>query len=460
MTESSTPSEGLAAEIQPAASTASSSGVRRLSRVEIDGLFDLYTHRVHIHLQDRITILHGPNGVGKTVLLRMIQAFFEGDYLEFGEWPFKEFRLFFVDGALAKLTLSQIPDAPSELRIEVVDASGQSNCINHRLFTKGLRKVRIALSSLPFLRRVADDKWRRLSSPRSLSTLEAWKIYREHLPDEIRAAGMFDDPAWLQDFRHGLNVHLIETQRLVQPGRQESLTHAVDACATDLEGLIREAESAYNQTTQDLDQSFPRRLLQDIEPLSVADIEQQLIEVAAKRSQLRKLGLAAAAEDDQVGIGSRQLSALTNAQRAVLTVYIQDSLKKLASFSWLEQRVQLLLGNLNRKLAPKTLRASRTRGLVVRRHDNQRLKLSALSSGEQHELVLLYDLVFNVKQDDLVMIDEPELSLHLEWQKGFLSDLSDIVSTGQFDVILATHSPYIAGERPELMEALSGTSAS
>jgi len=34
----------------------------------------------------------------------MIAAFFSGDYLEFGEFPFNQLRLFFVDGAIVKIS--------------------------------------------------------------------------------------------------------------------------------------------------------------------------------------------------------------------------------------------------------------------------------------------------------------------------------------------------------------------
>jgi len=77
---------------------------RRLTNIEVDGLFDLHDHRVPLHMQDRITILHGPNGVGKTILLRMTAAFFSGDYLEYADIPFREFRLAFLDGSTVTLT--------------------------------------------------------------------------------------------------------------------------------------------------------------------------------------------------------------------------------------------------------------------------------------------------------------------------------------------------------------------
>ena len=48
----------------------------------------------------------------------------------------------------------------------------------------------------------------------------------------------------------------------------------------------------------------------------------------------------------------------------------------------------------------------------------------------------------------------PELSLHVAWQKRFLPDLLEIIETAKFDVLIATHSPYIVGERSDLMIGL------
>jgi predicted ATPase len=53
------------------------------------------------------------------------------------------------------------------------------------------------------------------------------------------------------------------------------------------------------------------------------------------------------------------------------------------------------------------------------------------------------------------MIDEPELSLHVVWQKAFLPDLLSMVRASEFDVLLATHSPFISGGSTHLMTELS-----
>ena len=67
----------------------------------------------------------------------------------------------------------------------------------------------------------------------------------------------------------------------------------------------------------------------------------------------------------------------------------------------------------------------------------------------------MYDLLFKVTKNTLVLLDEPELSLHVSWQKSFLADLASVIAIVEFDVLLATHSPYIVGDRADLMVELS-----
>ncbi|WP_111874865.1 AAA family ATPase [Aeromonas bivalvium] len=69
-------------------------------------------------------------------------------------------------------------------------------------------------------------------------------------------------------------------------------------------------------------------------------------------------------------------------------------------------------------------------------------------------MALLFELLFKVQPGTLVLIDEPELSLHVSWQKVFLPELISISDNVGFKSILATHSPFIVGDRFDLMIAL------
>jgi ABC-type uncharacterized transport system YnjBCD ATPase subunit len=172
-----------------------------------------------------------------------------------------------------------------------------------------------------------------------------------------------------------------------------------------------------------------------------------------KRTELQKIGLLDATTASPFDVTS--LDALDPAQSNVMSLYVEDTQKKLAVFDDLSRRITILLGNVNGKFRNKSIQIHREKGFVVVGPDGAPRDPDALSSGEQHELVLLYDLLFRVSPGTLVLIDEPELSLHVSWQKRFLPDLLAIVQTAQFDALIATHSPFIVGDRSDLMVPLA-----
>lgn len=84
------------------------------------------------------------------------------------------------------------------------------------------------------------------------------------------------------------------------------------------------------------------------------------------------------------------------------------------------------------------------------------LTLKKLSSGEQHELVMLYDLLFHASSNSLILINKPELSLHVAWQQEWLSDLEQMAELSDFRAMVATHSPDIIAEKWHLAVELTG----
>lgn len=69
------------------------------------------------------------------------------------------------------------------------------------------------------------------------------------------------------------------------------------------------------------------------------------------------------------------------------------------------------------------------------------LKLSALSSGEKQIVSLFAHLFLASEKRFLVVIDEPELSLSVPWQRSFLPDIAN--SGHCAGLIAVTHSPFI-----------------
>lgn len=54
----------------------------RITKIYVRNLFGIFNHTIIIKLDERITIIHGKNGVGKTALLRIINSLFNLNFYE------------------------------------------------------------------------------------------------------------------------------------------------------------------------------------------------------------------------------------------------------------------------------------------------------------------------------------------------------------------------------------------
>ena len=217
---------------------------------------------------------------------------------------------------------------------------------------------------------------------------------------------------------------------------------------------VKLAESA--ELSQSLDRSFPVRLVGENAPtaLSTNELRNRLSELEVKRERLTTVGLL-----DSDDNGAFQIPAqIDETKRSVLSVYINDVEKKLGVFDEMANRIELFRTIINRRFLYKRMTVNREKGFIFTTADDKPLPSSALSSGEQHELVLLYELLFKVKPESLILIDEPELSLHVAWQQQFLEDLQEITRLSSIDVLIATHSPQIIHDRWDLTVELKGPS--
>lgn len=70
--------------------------------------------------------------------------------------------------------------------------------------------------------------------------------------------------------------------------------------------------------------------------------------------------------------------------------------------------------------------------------------ISGLSSGEKQLFLRALSLKFLEVNNSVILIDEPEISLHPQWQKRIIQVYESIGKNNQ--LIIATHSPHIIGD--------------
>ena len=65
------------------------------------------------------------------------------------------------------------------------------------------------------------------------------------------------------------------------------------------------------------------------------------------------------------------------------------------------------------------------------------------TAGEKNDFIMFFDLIFRAKNDSIILIDEPEISLHINWQEKFIDNLLLALSGKKCQIIISTHSPDI-----------------
>ncbi|KAB1179587.1 AAA family ATPase [Photobacterium damselae] len=90
--------------------------------------------------------------------------------------------------------------------------------------------------------------------------------------------------------------------------------------------------------------------------------------------------------------------------------------------------------------------------IVLRKNDsNGNLTLNDASSGERSMLLLVCSIASQITNDSIVLIDEPEISLHPAWQETFVDLISKAFAHyKRCHFIIATHSPLIVSNLPEM----------
>ena len=138
---------------------------------------------------------------------------------------------------------------------------------------------------------------------------------------------------------------------------------------------------------------------------------------------------------------TQKISATREQQDAILLLDgIQERVKQVAEerdallrpFSVLNERVPEIFHYVGIRVTP---------GIVLGEEDNA-IASDKLSAGEKQMLSFLCYNTFS--ENAAIFIDEPELSLHVDWQRLLLPTLLEQGTQNQF--FIATHSPFIYGK--------------
>lgn len=137
--------------------------------------------------------------------------------------------------------------------------------------------------------------------------------------------------------------------------------------------------------------------------------------------------------DYQVNVGNKMIEYLSNDS--------ESGREKAANLSMAKRRFQDMIDQLF-SYTRKTI--DRKRNDIAFYQDGELLLPYKLSSGEKQMLIILLTALVQNHEHYVLFMDEPEASLHIEWQQKLVSMIRELNPNVQ--IILTTHSPAVIME--------------
>jgi predicted ATP-binding protein involved in virulence len=423
----------------------------KINSIKIENLFEIFDYDISFRSNENVLIITGPNGYGKTMVLNIIFNLFNRRFQFFQKLIFAKITLR-LDENISIIISKSGEDAKKNTNFSFSQNGKHIESFNYSNEVERHLKSDIE-KYLPVMR-VAPEKWMDRRTERIFTLDELLDEYSDQLPEEISKNILRIKSDTVNKILDSIQVHLIKEQRLFKKALniernyreakdQTIMVDTIQTYAKELkDSILSNIQKSFNQT-QALDSSYLDRLIDEKFKISESDYNFRLSSLNEKQEKLIEFGLYES---------KQKIRNYSEADAKALLVYINDLEQKLSVFDSLLEKLELFTTILNeRRFTFKSININTVKGFFFKTSKGNDLELSQLSSGEQHEVVLLYELIFNVKPDILVLIDEPEISLHITWQKEFLNDLLKIIKIQNIQVVVATHSPSIINDRWDLV---------
>lgn len=403
----------------------------RMLEIHFEKLFGRFDYDVILN-SEGLTILTGPNGYGKSTILKSIEAIGKElvGVMFFFDLDFKKIIANFENNQ--KVVIEKIDD---KLVINNISVEGE-------FFRRGLEDV---MARRPYFSRLDEDTWidRRRGIMISLNDYVTdlyIKELRSMEDDEDTHSFSVELLDMLKNMKQLIgDIYFIREQRLIRENKnrrdEQEVINVIEELPSQFRELMRSVQQDYSTVANKLDSTYPNRLFKTEDGITEAECKVKMEEMTFKFASLSKYDLSTMQDPVNFKFKSEHAKALK--------IYFDDFDVKYHVYEDFINKLDLYTDIINHRLTFKSIKISKEFGISIIDENNKQLKLTQLSSGEKQEIVLFYDLIFGTQKNVLLLIDEPEISLHITWQKKFMDDLLRIIEYKGFNVIVATHSPQI-----------------
>lgn len=451
----------------------------RVRSVDITNLHGNYN--LSLDFDRALTVLEGRNGTGKTTLLHILANLIDGDLLRFASMRFDHIIVNTFGGL--EIQLERRAGASEDVPTVRLPTRDPVSIVEGPALHEVEAELRAVFKSrpvyLPAFRSILEAVSRaRLGQPDSYSRIDPAEFTRLVERESARPAQTTETrPPVHPNFAYRTRHH-----------RAEAIAAKTVLCRQWFGGFtptirapsLAEVEHELSDELGDAQfkvQSHDLRSLADVfanvlravlEPHGGAAIKSTEALLTSIRSQLAGLeapsGVTESAYSMLAGVVSSATEAPIESATVPRVLQVYDSVlqDRIATQRKAFERLRTFQTSVNRFLEDKTLDLDADAGPTrtrlhrfIKLSNGKRATMSALSSGERQVVTLLFSATHMSPADGALLVDEPELSLHVDWQRIILGEL--LKQAGDRQIIACTHSPEVGADHPTVKRDLLPT---
>lgn len=419
---------------------------RAISRISVQELFGRYSYEIPCQEMvdadlSKLLILYGGNGSGKTTILNLVYNSLaaskeRGHRTYIARQPFKQFEVELADGTriVARREGNNLDGdfewsvlkqnrvlAKVYLQVDERKAVRSQKDVVEKHYDEIIKILEELDIQLYFL---SDDR-KILGQASEEQEEEYYTLEREDVAERIigrelrrrkKSEGLPLDKA-IDNL-----VAWIRHQAYVGSGLGEK-------SASTIYSDVLKSIAKYPSTGEAFKSTQLEQLMDIIDHLSI------------KNKEFSTLGLMPSLDMEE---NARILRKVKGEKRAILydvaKPYVDGIKARFEALEEIKNLINTFIRNMNGFYIDKHVEFHFAEGLRILSDWGEELSPSILSSGEKQLLLLFCHTIVASEKSGIVIIDEPEISLNVTWQRNLIRALLDCVGGSHFQLLLATHS--------------------
>lgn len=400
----------------------------KIKEIKIQGFWD--RGEVNCIFNKDVNIIIGRNGTGKTTLMNILHSALTCDLNGLAESSFEEVSILLESGRLTKeVVVRRFKDSESvERRYE--DVSYIIDGVEYQVSLL----IPIERRHSPLMRRRVEEEASEVRAALgALLKISSISVYRLRHDEDYEVRDKFGVRITAPvDYR--VEEALVELSQYIAEIGIEEQKVSKELQKHVLASILYSLEDQLNST-------FTLQFDREREETSLRNAYRQLKAMDSDISEKIKIHVQMISEtikgidNKSEGVDFRPLEALRKT-RKVIDLSLEANEKVIE----IKKQINLFINKLKEFMPEKDFVIES--GKLVVKNNYGEIKVRKLSSGEKQLIILLIEALLQREQDYLLLADEPEISLHIEWQGKIIPAVRELNPNAQ--IIVATHSPEVA----------------